>query len=65
MLQMKKKTNKMPGPGGRLRLGLARVNHLALFMQVAQYSTRHILGLPGFAGADRRQGKVEGGIMGF
>lgn len=36
MLQMKRETNKMARPRrGGLRLGPARVDHLALFMQVA------------------------------
>lgn len=42
MLQMKRETNKMAqARGGGLRLGLARVDHLALFMQVAPSSIHH------------------------
>lgn len=65
-LQMKRKANKIPQPGrGRLKLGPERVDHLALWMQVAPYSTRCILGTNRFAGAEGNQGKVIGGILCF
>lgn len=58
MLQMKRETNKMSQPRkGGLRLGPARVDHLALFMQVAPYSTMHILGTTRFAGVKEAKEK--------
>lgn len=60
-LQMKKKANKIPQPRrSGLRLGLESVNHWVLWMQVAPYSTRHILGTTRFVGAEGSKGKVIG-----
>lgn len=56
MLQMKRKTNKMPQlRRGRLRPDPERVDHLALLMQVAPYSTMHILGTLRFTGGGEVQ----------